>query len=126
MHREDFEDAVGERAVRVRCWWSVRQAHVLLVQDQQDADDRIVIGVFCVVRKLLDQLEEVQDEAVVDHHHVFPRELLDPCHFEQELQKHAVQATSIVSAVADQGHKSCESTLVLHHLECRLVSPAVE
>jgi hypothetical protein len=38
----------------------------LLVEDEQDTDGGIVIGVVGVVGQLLDELEQVDDKGVVD------------------------------------------------------------
>jgi hypothetical protein len=38
----------------------------LLVEDEQDADGGIVIGVVGVAGQLLDELEQVDDKGVVD------------------------------------------------------------
>lgn len=63
MVGENFDDAVGEGWV---CFRRDGVAHVLLVEDEQDTDGGIVIGVVGVVGQLLDELEQVDDEGVVD------------------------------------------------------------
>lgn len=85
--------------------------HELLVEHEQDADDGIVIRVTDVPRDLFNEVEQALYELVRDtrcpmsaysHHRsrlrtkVVIGNLLDPCHFVEELHKQSMQANLIL------------------------------
>src|SRR5689334_9158065 len=85
-----------------------------------------MVWIVYVVRKTLDDLEQVGDEAVIDVQQILGPHSLAARHLVDQLQQKPMQSPVVVAPAIDQLDKAREATLVDHALEDAVVGATVE